>query len=169
MSEKINYLVVLDDGREIPIEFEPKSMRFGVDYVEIAIKAFDEYNRELRAIQATGLATVSPITTSPVSPQEIDVTIYKLSIKKGKLERDSGKRVSVMPRQRQLTADEFDMKMEEVLDCCLPEEFQAFVRSQAHSQGHSAGMSEVLMIADEIATALSKAFSDYRKRTGIKD
>ena len=50
----------------------------------------------------------------------------------------------------------------------LPIEFKNYVISESWDRGHSAGYSEILLIAESMAYDLRKVLDEYNKRMGIK-
>ena len=62
---------------------------------------------------------------------------------------------------------EYNNRLCEITDA-LPIEFKNYVISESWDRGHSAGYSEILMIAESMVYDLRKVLDEYNKRMGIK-
>lgn len=103
------------------------------------------------------------LKTARKDPKKIKVSVFRLEIVKGKLERRGAGNYDIdLPLER-MTADEYNAEMEEELKD-IPEEFRPYVSNESYDRGHSAGYEEVLGIAKEMIHNLRPCIENYRKR-----
>lgn len=103
------------------------------------------------------------LKTARKDPKKIKVFVSRLVIINGKLERREHQAYDIdLPLER-MTADEYNVEMEEELKD-IPEEFRSYVSQESHERGHSAGYEEVLSIAKEMIYNLKPCIENYRKR-----
>ena len=147
MSE--HYIVVLPDGKELPYEYKPRSVFGKLSGKGICQEAI----------------ILSDVTTSRRDPQEVRVELFRLKIEKGALVRTSLGKFDAMPKVAAMDQQDYNEAMDEAVSH-LPDEFKAFVCSQAWDRGHSSGYEEVVNIAQDLAHDLGIAFDKYMTRTG---
>lgn len=102
------------------------------------------------------------LTTSRKCPQQVSVTVFRLRTKDGKLDRHKIQTFNIMPYIESITNDEFNQELAEALEG-IPDEFKTFVNQSSYDRGHSAGMEEVLNIANELVSELSPCIEAFRQ------
>lgn len=139
------FVVVLPNGFEYHAEQDPKDILFS-------------YRRMCEAaVSKAGL------TTPRKSLDAVTCAVCQLVLRDGKLTRVFINHFAVHPPLERLKDDEFEQEMRALLSD-LPDEFQSFIREQAYDRGHSAGMEEVLSIAQDLHHNLKECVDKYTSR-----
>ncbi len=152
MSEKTSVVAVLPDGAEHFEDIRPFGGRRDVgmtlrDYETVAENA----------VRKKGL------TTPRSNPVPVKVSVFKLEIKGGKLDRNKVKDFPITPPLERMTDAEYNSEMAELL-AELPEEFRSYVSSESYDHGHSAGYEECVSIARSMVHGLKPVIDAYTKR-----
>lgn len=142
-SEVANLVAVLPDGREYFGDNVRYSFCSNNNFAEQAVFHFG-------------------IKSPRSNPIDIKVKIYRLDVKKGKLERTLYGSVDVRPCLEPMTQQEFDTEIESVVSE-IPAEFHNFIKSYAWMEGHSSGFENVLCIASELVARLADPIKAYEK------
>lgn len=131
-------------------------------------KEFDSHpkDHELKEL-ADSIIRRLKITTPRNNPEKVKVGVYKLEIDKGQLNRRLVKTFEIMPYRERMTQEEYDGELESILKQ-VPEDFRQYVRDQSWEDGHSAGLEEVISIAQDIVDKIDPCIEKFKKRHKIK-
>ena len=94
--------------------------------------------------------------------QFVNVTIDQLIIKDGVLQKNFRTNCSVKIPQERINNSQYEQELEELLNK-IPEEFRSFVSRMSWEDGHSAGLEEVLSIADDLVDGLLPCIEKFKK------
>lgn len=93
----------------------------------------------------------------------VEIKVYKVEIINLEIKLTPYKTLEVEPYARAMTVEDYVLDMEKLLSE-IPEEFRAFVNSQAYEMGHSSGYEETYNIAQDIVGGLVGPIKEYTKR-----
>lgn len=146
MSYKKSVVAVLPDGTE---HFEEITSE----------KSFSYRDYEGVCENAVSKAKLKTPRNNPVA---VNVDLFSLEIKNGKLERRKINTYGIVPQLERMTDDEYNAEMKEILSE-IPQEFHSYVWSESYDRGHSDGMEGCVNIAVSIVSALKPCIKEFRK------
>lgn len=138
-AEKVMLVAELPDGKEYVAEV-PGNTRL-LDFANAAVRS-------------------AGMTANRQNPAPVSVRVLRLTAENGQAVRRSLQVINVTPPLERMTESEYDQVMLKILNE-LPKEFHSFVSGQAWDEGHSAGLEEVVLIADGLAGDLKPAVEAY--------
>lgn len=119
----------------------------------------DDFNFNQSARQAVEKSGLK----SPYKQEQfINVEIHQLVIKDGVLQKNFRTNCSVKIPQERINNSQYEQELEELLNK-IPEEFRSFVSRMSWEDGHSAGLEEVLSIADDLVDGLLPCIEKFKK------
>lgn len=148
MSEVINYVAVLPDGTEV--------------YHDQAIESDRRFQKSADEI-CQKIVRDTNIRTSRKNPEKVTISLYRLNIIKGKLQKTKLGDYKVTPYLAPITLEEFNQESEEILSE-IPAEFHSYIRQEAWDRAHSSGMEEVLNIITRMVDGLAEPIAEYAER-----
>ena len=104
------------------------------------------------------------LTTNRKEPKKAKVSVFRLCIVQGKLERRSAGSYEIDVPVKRMTSDEYNVAFQEILDE-IPEEFWPFIRDTAYQRGHSSGHDEVISIAQEMMHDLKPCIEAFKLKS----
>lgn len=93
----------------------------------------------------------------------IEVTVSKLEIVSGRIEKRKIDTYSIPALKKSMDSSEYCAEMDRIKSM-LPPEFHSFIEGYAYQKGHDAGFEEVCCYAKDLVEHLVKPIEEFKKR-----